>query len=210
MDKQELRQDPIREKILGVLTYLEDNKSMLFGVLVVVIGVIAYGGYYSSSSKVLEIESASNLGKALNTYVTDKDSGILLLSKVLEEGNDASKQVAMATLVNHYYSNEQFFEVDSLFNIGIKITDNVLSSKLLMLQGDMRINNEEYDLAIELYQGSIDAVPSPEVEVKLAQAYYKVGNSNKAKKIVESLLENEEASLIVKRKLSTLKSRLDS
>ena len=210
MDKQELRQDPIREKILGTLTYIENNKSMLFGVLVVVIGVIAYGGYYSSSSKSLNIESASSLGKALNTFATDKDSGILLLSKVLEEGNDASKQVAMATLVNHYYSNEQFFEVDSLFNIGIEITDNVLSSKLLMLQGDMRINNEEYDLAIELYQGSIDEVSSPEVEVKLAQAYYEAGNSDKAKEIVESLLENEKASSTVKRKLSTLKSRLDS
>jgi len=209
MDKQELRQDPIREKIIGTLTYLENNKSMLFGVLVVVIGVIAYGGYYTSSSNNLKVESASKLGKALNTFVTDKDSGILLLSKVLEEGNDASKQVALATLVNHFYSNEQLFEVDSLFNIGIKITDNVLSSKLLMLQGDMRINNEEYDLAIELYQGSIDAVSSPEVEVKLAQAYHKAGNSDKAKKIVESLLENDKISSTVKRKSSTLKSRLD-
>ena len=83
----------------------------------------------------------------------------------------------MAILVNHYYSNEQFFEVDSLLNMGIKITDNVLLSKLLMLQGDMRINNGEYDLAIELYQGSIDEVSSPEVEVKLAHAYYEAGNS---------------------------------
>ena len=74
----------------------------------------------------------------------------------------------------------------------------------------MRINNEEYDLAIELYQGSIDEVSSPEVEVKLAQAYYEAGNSDKAKEIVESLLEDEKASSTVKRKLSTLKSRLDS
>ena len=155
-------------------------------------------------------ESATKLGIALYTYGVDKDSGILLLSKILEDRNNTSKQVAMATLVNHYYSNEQFFEVDSLFNIGIEITDNVLSSKLLMLQGDMRINNEEYDLAIELYQGSIDEVSSPEVEVKLAQAYYEAGNSDKAKEIVESLLEDEKASSTVKRKLSTLKSRLDS
>ena len=74
----------------------------------------------------------------------------------------------------------------------------------------MRINNAEYDLAIELYQGSIDEVSSPEVGVKLAQAYYEAGNSDKAKEIVESLLENEKASSTVKRKLSTLKSRLDS
>ena len=210
MDKQELRQDPIREKIIGALTYLENNRNMLFGVLVVVIGVIAYGGYYSSSTNSLKVESSSSLGKALATLATDKDSGILLLSKVLEEGNDASKQVAMATLVNHYYSNEQFFEVDSLFNMGIKITDNILSSKLLAVQGDMRINNGEYDLAIESYQGSIDAVSSPEIELKLAQAYHIAGGSAKAKKIVESLLENEQTSSTVKTKLNTLNSQLDS
>jgi predicted negative regulator of RcsB-dependent stress response len=210
MDKQELRQDPIREKIIGTLTYLENNKNILFGVLVVVIGVIAYGGYYSSSSNTLKVESSASLGKALATLATDKDSGILLLSKVLEEGDNASKQVAMATLVNHYYSNEQFFEVDSLFNIGIKITDNILSSKLLTVQGDMRVNNEEYDLAIESYQGSINAVSSPEIEVKLAQAYHKAGNTSNAKKIVESLLENEKVSSTVKTKLNTLKSQLDS
>ena len=30
MDKQELRQDPIREKIIGSLSYLENNRNALF------------------------------------------------------------------------------------------------------------------------------------------------------------------------------------
>ena len=210
MDKQELRQDPIREKILGILTYLENNKNALFGVLAVVIAVIAYGGYYSSSTNSLKVQSSEDLGRALITLKDDKDSGILLLSKVLEEGNDASKQVAMATLINYYYSNEQFFEVDSLFNMDIEITDDVLLSKLLTLKGDMRSNDEDYDLAIESYQTSVDIYSSLEVELKMAQAYHKAGNNVKAKEIVESLLDNEKISSTVKTKSSILKSQLDS
>ena len=208
MDKQELRQDPIRERLIGALTYLENNKNALFGVLAVIVIVISYGGYYSSSTKALKVESSQNLGKALITFSTDKDSGILLLSKVLEEGDDASKQVAMATLVNHYFSSDQSFEVDSLLNMDIKITDDVLSSKLLTLKGDIRSNNEDYEAAIEAYEESADVYPSLDVELKIAEAHYKLGKNDKAKKIVESILENEDASATVKSKSSVLKSRL--
>ena len=208
MDKQELRQDPIRERLIGALTYLENNRNALFGVLAVIVIVIAYGGYYSSSTKSLNVESSQNLGKALITFSTDKDSGILLLSKVLEEGNDASKQVAIATLVNHYFLNDQSFEVDSLLNMDIKITDDVLSSKLLTLKGDIRSNNEDYEAAIEAYEESADAHPSLDVELKIAEAHYKLGDNDRAKEIVESILENEDASAAVKSKSSALKSRL--
>ena len=207
MDKQELRQDPIREKLIGALTYLENNKNALFGVLAVIVIVIAYGGYYSSSTKALKVESSQNLGTALITFSNDKDSGILLLSKVLEGGDDASKQVAMATLVNHYYSNDQSFEVDSLLNMDIKITDDVLSSKLLTLQGDIRANNEDYESAIEVYEESVDVYPSLEVELKIAEAHHKAGNNDRAKEIVESILADENASSMVKSKSSALKSR---
>ena len=207
MDKQELRQDPIRERLIGALTYLENNKNALFGVLAIIVAVIAYGGYYSSSTKALKVESSQNLGTALITFSSDKDSGILLLSKVLEGGDDASKQVAMATLVNHYYSNDQSFEVDSLLNMDIKITDDVLSSKLLTLQGDIRANNEDYESAIEVYEESVDVYPSLEVELKIAEAHHKAGNNDRAKEIVESILADENASSMVKSKSSALKSR---
>ena len=151
MDKHEIRQDPNRERIIGSLSYLENNRNALFGVLAVIVIIIAGSGYYSSNSKALSMESASNLGTALIRFSTDKDSGVLLLSKVLDEGDNASKQVAMATLVNHFYTNDQFFEVDSLLNMDVKITDEVILSKLLSLKGDMRANDGDFELALESY-----------------------------------------------------------
>ena len=197
MDKQELRQDPIREKIIGSLSYLENNRNALFGVLIAIVLIIGLSGYYSSSSKALQVESASDLGVALITFTNDKD-----------EGDDASKQVAMATLVNHYYSNDQFFEVDSLLNLGIKITDNVISSKLLSLRGDMRANDGDYELALDAYSSSIDEYPSIEVELKMANAYHQSGNIDKAREMVESILANEKASNTLKTKSSTLRAKL--
>ena len=68
MDKQELRKDPIREKIIGSLSYLENNRNALFGVLAAIVLIIGVSGYYSSSSKALQVESASDLGVALITF----------------------------------------------------------------------------------------------------------------------------------------------
>ena len=208
MDKQELRQDPIRERIIGSLPYLENNKNALFGVLTVVVLIIAGSGYYSSTSKALSVESASNLGTALITFTNDKDSGVLLLSKVLDEGDNASKQVAMATLVNHYYTNDQFFEVDSLLNMDIKISDDVISSKLLSLKGDMRANDGDYVLALEAYSSSLDAYPSTEVELKMASAHHMAGDNDKARSIVDAILENDKATVTLKTRSSMLKSKL--
>jgi len=208
MDKQELRQDPIREKIIGSLSYLENNRNALFGVLAAIVLIIGVSGYYSSSSKALQVESASDLGVALITFTNDKDSGLMLLSKVLDEGDDASKQVAMATLVNHFYSNDQFFEVDSLLNLGVKITDNVISSKLLSLRGDMRANDGDYELALEAYSSSIDEYPSIEVELKMANAYHQSGEIDKARQMVDAILANEKASNTLKTKSSTLRAKL--
>ena len=208
MDKHEIRQDPIRERIIGSLSYLENNRNALFSVLAVVVIIIAGSGYYSSSSKALGIESASDLGTALITLTNDKDSGVLLLSKVLDEGNDASKQVAMATLVNHYYTNDQLFEVDSLLNMDIKITDDVIASKLLSLKGDMRANDGDFDLALESYSSSLDAYPSIEVELKMANAHFMAGDSDKARAIVDAVLDNDKATVTLKTKSSMLKSKL--
>ena len=49
MDKHEIRQDPIRERIIGSLSYLENNKNALFSVLAVIVIIIAGSGYYSSN-----------------------------------------------------------------------------------------------------------------------------------------------------------------
>ena len=84
MDKQELRQDPIREKIIGSLSYLENNRNALFSVLAAIVLIIGVSGYYSSSSKALQVESASDLGVALITFTNDKDSGLCFI-KVLDE-----------------------------------------------------------------------------------------------------------------------------
>ena len=132
----------------------------------------------------------------------------MLLSKVLDEGDDASKQVAMATLVNHYYSNDQFFEVDSLLNLGVKITDNVISSKLLSLRGDMRANDGDYELALDAYSSSINEYPSIEVELKMANAYHQSGDIDKARQMVDAILANEKASNTLKTKSSTLRAKL--
>ena len=78
----------------------------------------------------------------------------------------------------------------------------------MTLKGDIRSNNEDYEAAIEAYEESADTYPSLDVDLKIAEAHYKLGDNDRAKEIVESILENEDASAAVKSKSSALKSRL--
>ena len=70
MDKKELRQDPIREKILSFLGYVENNRTMLAGIVAVVLGVILIGSYVSTTNKQLNEQSSLSFGKALNSSIS--------------------------------------------------------------------------------------------------------------------------------------------
>ena len=84
MDKKELRQDPIREKILSTLSYVENNKMALYGIVGVVLAVILVGSYISTSNKELNQKSSLNFGKAINSSIAgDKEVSLLLFEELL-------------------------------------------------------------------------------------------------------------------------------
>ena len=93
-------------------------------------------------------------------------------------------------------------------NLGVEITDNVISSKLLSLRGDMRANDGDYELALDAYSSSIEEYPSIEVELKMANAYHQSGEIDKARQMVDAILANEKASNTLKTKSSTLRAKL--
>ena len=224
MDKKELRQDPIRERIISFLSKIESNKNVIFGIFVLAIVSITFATYYSSIMKGKNKTSSINLGKGINTKIDgDKEASNLIFSELLKNGTSSSKSVSLVNLIDYYLFldadlvdsllNLENIKVsdtlDSLLNLDIKISDNVLSSKVFILQGNMSFNNGEYESALDFYNRALDldAYIYNEVKLKLAQTYYKMGDLRKAESIVDRLLEKDDIGSL-KNRCKKIKSML--
>ena len=213
MDKKELRKDPIREKILSFLTYIEDNKTALYGIVVLVVLVILGGSYISTTAKELQETSSLSFGKAINSSIAgDKDASVSVFSTLLEEGSESSAGNSFTYLIDYYLSSGDLSKVDSLLIKNIKIKDNVLQSKVFILQGDMSLNRMEYNQSIEFYSKAARLYPSisNKMNFKKAIVHYESGDFKKSRSIIENLLNLEDLSYEVKNQCEKYLFMLDN
>ena len=213
MDKKELRKDPIREKILSFLTYIEDNKIALYGIVALVMLVILVGSYMSTTTKELQVSSSLSFGKAINSSIAgNKDASVSIFSNLLEEGSESTAGNSFAYLIDYYLSSGDFSKVDSMLIKNIKIKDNILQSKVFILQGDMSLNKMEYNKSIDFYSKAAKLYPpiSNKMNFKKAIAHYQLGDFKKSRSIIENLLDLEDLSYEVKNQCEKYLFMLDN
>ena len=201
MDKKELRQDPIREKILSALSYIENNRNALYGIVVGVMVIILVGSYLSTTQKEMDRKSSLSFGKAINNSIAgDKDTSVMLFQDLLSEGSKEVAGSALVYLVDYYLSNKNFEKVDSLLNLNIDITDNVLQSKMYAMQGDINLDKKEYEKSLEFYSQAAKINNSIENHMmfKKAVVYYEKEEFKESKKIIEEILAVEDLQYDVK------------
>tara|TARA_Y100000588_G_scaffold167968_1_gene181805 strand:- start:275 stop:922 length:648 start_codon:yes stop_codon:yes gene_type:complete len=194
MDKKELRQDPIRERILSFLSYIENNRNALYGIVAGVLAIILVGSYISTATKELDYKSSLTFGEAINNSIAgDKVTSVALFEELLSEGSNATAGNSFAYLLDYYLSISDFEKVDSLLNLDIEVTDDVLQSKIYIIQGDISLDKMEYDKSLEFYSKAAKENSTIKNQMKLKEAivYYKTEDFNKSRDIVEGLLEIE-------------------
>jgi len=215
MDKQELRQDPIREKIILFLSNLENNRSAIAGFFLLAILSITFATYYSSNAERKDKAAENTLGKAINIKIDgDVDTSNLLFSELLESGTSSTKSVSLIHLIDYYLSkpDTDIFSVDSLIKLNVGVSDDILKSRICLLQGDMDLNLEEYDLAIDNYKNALalDTYMSDEINLRLARTYYMKGSLTKAEEIISSLLEKDDLNYNLKNKCNKMNSMISN
>ena len=213
MDKKELRQDPIRERILSFLSYIENNRNALYGIVVTVLAIILIGSYVSTTAKELDYKSSLTFGEAINNSIAgDKVTSVALFEKLLLEGSNATAGNSLAYLLDYYLSISDFGKVDSLLNLDIQVTDDILQSKIYIIQGDMSLDKMEYDRSLEFYSKAAKENSTIENQMKLKEAivYYKTENFNKSRDIVETLLEIENLQYDIKNQCEKYLFMIDS
>ena len=212
MDKQELRQDPIRERILSSLSYVENNKNLLGAFVVGVLAVILVGGYYSSTAKELKMDTSVKLGKALNSAIEGNAPDISAFSDLAKSGSDNGAANAWLYMIDYNLQEGNDFEVDSLMAFNLKVDDPYLTAKLLSLKGDRAFNRMEYDSALDYYKNAskTDITMRDALKLKQVSVYMEMGNNDKAMKIVDELLEDEDLPFDIKNSCDTYKAMIEN
>jgi len=216
MDKQELRQDPIREKIIAFLSNLENNRAAIAGFFVIAILSITFATYYSLNLERQNKNSETNLGKAINTKIdgNDSDTSNLLFAELLSSGTSSSKSASLIHLIDYYLSEveDDIFSVDSLINLNVDVSDDILKAKLLLLNGDRNLNLEQYDDAIKDYEEALglETYMSNEIEIRLSRLYYEKGDLDKAQSIISSLLDKDDLNFSLRNKCEKINSMINN
>ena len=191
MDKKELRKDPVREKILSTLTYIEDNRAALYGIVATVAIIILAGSYFSTTAKELNKKSSLSFGKAINHSISgNEDESVIVFSELIESGAEATSGNSFAYLIDYYLTSGDFSKVDSMLLKNVIIGDDVLQSKIYILQGDINFNNNNYSASIDFYTKASKLYPTIKnaMALKKAITYYESGDKNQCRKIIEDLL----------------------
>ena len=95
MKKEELRYDPVHDKIAAIIDYIDNNKNVAIQIVVVVALTVGGWGYYSGLQKEKVNISKALVGVAQNAYNAGQtEIAISELKKIVEEysGSDAANQ----------------------------------------------------------------------------------------------------------------------
>ena len=211
MDKQELRQDPIRERILSSLSYVENNKKALSMIVASFMLVIIVSGYYSTTSKALAAETSIKLGKAMNNSIAgNADVANLAFSEIMNSNSNSGAANSLVSMIEYHLKEGNELAVDSLLNIDISVKDDYLQSKLLSIRGDRAFDRMEYEEALNYYKlaGKLDTTMDDALKLKEISVYIEMDSNDKAMKMLIEMLENNALSFDIKNRCNSYLSML--
>ena len=166
MKKEEIRQDLVRDKIINVASYIEDNfQTFLMGFVAVLICILFYN-YNMSSREDSRIDSLSSSGIVQNKLISGDSEGALeeFESILMENKSEEASMHSLIYLVNDYYKDENITAIDSLIKENFDtVDDEYLRSRVYVLLGDLYTNQyfltgekESFDKAKNNYSSSIN------------------------------------------------------
>lgn len=198
MKKEELRHDPVRERIVTFVDYVENNKNTVLKFFTLFIVLITAWGYYVSGKRDLSIEASSLSGKAQNTF----NSGQLEIARVdLESvindypGTSAAKQ-ALVYLVSDAYRNNEIIKASQLLERnGTSVGDKMIEAGLIETKGNIAMDNSDFTSATNYYLKSMKITEFSTMKaqylIDVIQAYIAQQNYDKALTSLSKLLSDE-------------------
>ena len=196
MKKEEIRQDPIKDKIIQSISYLDENRSVFINILVVIIILIG-GLSYFNSMKIKSISEASAIaGIAQNSYnLNQSEIALNDMQKVMDNysGTPSAIHSYIYLLKDSYLNNDTLRLNHLLNNYDINIADPILAQVVYELKANM---SDSYNDKINNYKKAISFASESSIgrlEISLAQLYIVAEDYVNARDLLAKYLSDDAA-----------------
>ena len=216
MKKDELRYDPIHEKLLNILDYLENNKSSVFQILIALVVLVGAWGYYAGNQRSALMEARSLSGTAQSEYNASRSEiSIQKLKEVVEEypGTDAATQAGVYLVADAYLNNEDGAIESIVERIDSENFDDLIHAGMLETLGNAKLNTNSIESAEKYFKQAIAKCSTVGIDVQyqigLALVNIKQGKYQDAKSILVKLLESDALNFNDKNKAEELRAQVN-
>ena len=171
MKKQDIKADPIRDKIIAASNYMSENSQKVWIVLGVISVFIISLSIYSNKNQEKLLNANNALSIIQNKEIYDSSAEDSLINSEYEKAlktlpSSETYNQAFIHVLNYALSNNDIDKVNNLLlDNKFDSDDNMMNGYLFKLKGDLSLN-ENPEKAISLYKKAIDVVPNYDLKVK--------------------------------------------
>jgi tetratricopeptide (TPR) repeat protein len=211
MKKEELRYDPVHDRIAAIIDYIDNNKNIAIQIVAVVALTVGGWGYYSGLQKDKVNISKALVGVAQNAYNAGQtDISISELKNIVEEypGSDAANQALAYLMKDSYLSNDDEGIISLAEAFGMSTSGGALNAGIYETLGNVSMNMEDNDAAVNNFKKA-DKLSSTvglnlRYKIDLSIALIASGNFNDAVSVLNEILSIEEINYSDKNKAEEL------
>jgi len=216
ISKQEIKKDPFLEFINNAQSWFQEKKKIIYQITFGVIAVLAVIYYLSNNRINAGKEGEALLGNALLSQdIGDVENAKFQLQTLVDD-YDGTK----AGIEGKYYLGKSLFEnleietASEYLNEYVKKGNNAIlittAYKILAEIALKDTNSEEAEKYLQKgTKFAENTVYHQEMSLLLANQYFKNGKINKAKKIVDNILQQENIFFSIKNTAEELQGRIE-
>ncbi len=197
--KNELKRDPILQKIIESVGYIKEQKQYFIQGVIVLAIIITAIGYFNTTAKANEELASSLSGKAQNSFIDNESSNALANLQMVLDNYSASKAADHATimLLQEAIRNNDLEKINELVNaFNNNAEDNILESSILQVKGMIALNQNDFSSANNSFvkASSISSSKTQKHQNLLSSVFcqIKLGDYEDAKSTILELLSDED------------------
>ena len=182
MKKEELKKDPVAEKLVSAVKYSKDNSSIIFLGLIVIVLIVVGISYYQNTSTKYQLDSKlavdevmlQLINNGLNNpdYFNDKLSQ--QIDSIYEAYPNSNYINYLAFVVNKESSDStKNLMIDKINSVKHKIDNEWFKTQAFLVAGDYYADNNQLALAKKDYKNAIKYSSS---NAQKGYSNYKLGN----------------------------------
>ena len=200
MKKDEIKKDPIRDRIISSIEYYNKNKNSFFKYFFIIVSGVLILSYYNNSES-LKNQNALNIsGSAQGLYINNNtDEALVKFERIIKDYANTDAAIhSFVYLIANAIDNKDYKEIlktiESYRNNIDNIKDHLIKHSLYSVIGDIYVDNKDLEQAIKYYKlaDTDNNILKIKTKIKIAQAYIVLENYVSAENVINEIIREED------------------